>query len=94
MRLFEVTPEKELVWEFIAPFDFKSDQIYRAYRYPYEYVPQVQKPEEIPVERIDNKKFRMPGAGSGEITDVVEVAGTWGYAGRADACVTEDNAPF
>lgn len=94
MRLFEVTPEKELVWEFIAPFNFKSQQIYRAYRYPYEYVPQVVKPEEIPVERIDNKKFRMPGAGLGEINDIVEVAGTWGYAGRTDACVTEDNAPF
>ena len=30
----------------------------------------------------------------GEITDVVTVAGTWGWPGKVDACVTEDNAPF
>lgn len=28
------------------------------------------------------------------ITDVVTVAGTWGWPGKVDACVTEDNAPF
>ena len=93
-RIFEVTPEKELVWEFVAPFDLNPQQIYRAYRYPYEYVPQVPKPVETEIKQLDNKKFRVPGAASGEITDVVTVAGTWGWPGKVDACVTEDNAPF
>ncbi len=37
---------KEIVWEFIAPFDATSDFIYRAYRYPYSYVPQIPQPVE------------------------------------------------
>jgi hypothetical protein len=45
-RFFEVTPEKELVWEYISPFYFKfdppsvlnwSNAVFRAYRYGPEY---------------------------------------------------------
>lgn len=37
-RLFEVTPEKETVWEFVSPFHFRSrfgrtPYVFRAYRY-------------------------------------------------------------
>ena len=41
---------------------------------------------------MDNKYFRMPGAAEGMIQNeaVVSVAGTWGYEGKMDACVTED----
>lgn len=90
-RIFEVTKDKEVVWEYYAPFNTKDGYIYRAYRCPYEYVPQLEKPEEIPVERIDNKTFRMPGAALGMIDNEVTVAGTWGYEGKMDACVTEDS---
>ena len=39
-RIFEVTPDKEIVWEFIAPNDGSDrNQVYRAYRLPPEWVP-------------------------------------------------------
>lgn len=47
-------------------------------------------PEEVPVDRIDNRTFRMPGADAGMIDNETSVAGTWGYEGKMDACVTED----
>ena len=46
-RIFEVTPEKEIVWEFVT--ETKS---YRAFRIPYDYCPQLAalaKPSEVPV---------------------------------------------
>ena len=89
-RLFEVTPDKEVVWEYYAPFE-STDFIYRAYRYPYDYVPQLKKPEEVPVERLDNKFFRVPGAALGMIDHMVEVEGAQDRVVRADACVTDDS---
>lgn len=90
MRMFEVTPDKEVVWEFIAPFKGMNQMIYRAYRYPYDYVPQLEKPTEIPVERLDCHDFRVPGASSSEIKEMTVVDGTLGYESNMDACVTED----
>ena len=90
-RIFEVTSEKEVVWEYYAPFNTKDGYIYRAYRYPYSYVPQLEEPLEVPVERIDNSTFRLPGAELGMIENEVYVLGTWGYEGKMDACVTEDS---
>ncbi len=40
-RIFEVTPEGEIVWEYVDPAGFA----FRAHRYPYDWVP-VQKPVE------------------------------------------------
>ena len=73
MRLFEVTPEKEVVWEYIPPFKGMREMVYRAYRYPYDYVPQLEKPVETPVERLDCHDFRVPGAAEGTISDVTPV---------------------
>ena len=89
MRMFEVTPENEVVWEFIAPFKNMREMVYRAYRYPYEYVPQVEKPVETPVVRLDNHDFRVPGASDSAIKEVTPVAGTEGYNFKIDACVTD-----
>ena len=47
--IFEVTREHELIWEYINPYQSKtagSNLIYRAYRLPYHWIPQVEKPEE------------------------------------------------
>ena len=85
-----LNPEKEVVWEYYAPFNTKDGYVYRAYRYPYSYVPQLAEPEEVPVVRVDNSTFRMPGAELGMIENEVTVQGTWGYEGKMDACVTED----
>ena len=92
MRFLEVTADKEVVWEYISPFGKGIDFTYRAYRYPYSYVPQVEAPVEVPVEKIDIHTFRMPGAAEGLYTEdtTVSVAGTWGYT-RMDECVTEDS---
>lgn len=77
-RLIEVTPDHEIVWEYINPYfnkmfgKFTNNMIYRAYRVPYEWIPQLSKPEEISVEPIDVSTFRVPGsvvgAGLGKIT--------------------------
>ena len=47
-RIFEVTPEKETVWEYVVP----QGRANRAYRYPYDYCPQtvaLGEPEQVPV---------------------------------------------
>ena len=90
-RIFEVTPEKEVVWEYIAPFAFDQPKIYRAYRYPYSYVPQLPTPVETPVVPIENRRFRVAGAADGFIDNVTDVAGAQGYEGKMDACVTENH---
>ena len=64
--------------------------IYRAYRYPYEYVPQVEKPEEVAIPRIDVTDFRMPGAKGKEFPKVTKVAGVWGYGGAGGFCVEKE----
>ena len=98
-RLMEVTSDHELVWEYISPYwgkQFRLNMIYRAYRYPYEYVPQLPKPEEVAIERIDVYNFQVPGASSVVITDdiTVSVEGTTGYGQVDGFCVqTEEAAP-
>lgn len=89
-RLLEVTAEKDLVWEYRAPFDeIARSSIYRAYRYPYDYIPQLEKPQEIPVKRLNNMTFRVPGAAEGNIQNVTEVRAAFGYTSEIAACVTE-----
>jgi hypothetical protein len=36
--------------------------VYRAYRAPYEWVPQLERPKETPIVRLDKTTFRVPGA--------------------------------
>ena len=79
-RLIEVTPEHEIVWEYINPYfntilgQFTNNMVYRAYRVPYEWIPQVEKPEEISVEPINVETFRVPGSlvgnGLGKVTTI------------------------
>ena len=80
-RLIEVTPEHEIVWEYINPYfktafggKFSNNMIYRAYRVPYEWIPQLEHPEEINIEPIDIETFRVPGSvvgkGLGKFTEV------------------------
>ena len=60
-RIFEVTCEHEIVWEYMNPhFGPNGPITYRAYRLPYEWIPQLPKPEEVPVQPPDNKVFRVP----------------------------------
>ena len=79
-RLIEVNTEHEIVWEYINPhyapkFDgkYSLNMVYRAYRVPYEWVPQAARPEEIDVIPPDVANFRIEGAaptGGGRVTAV------------------------
>ena len=79
-RLIEVTPEHEIVWEFINPYfksifgKFTNNGVYRAYRVPYDWIPQLARPEEISVAPVPVETFRVPGSlngiGAGEVTAV------------------------
>jgi hypothetical protein len=65
-RLFEVTPNYETVWEYINPFYYPKENfnmVYRAYRVPYDYVPQLKKPVESSIIPIDNSKLRLKDLG-------------------------------
>ena len=51
-RIFEVTAKKEIVWEYMnAPGESvrKSNSVYRAYRVPYSWIPQLAAPKETAV---------------------------------------------
>ena len=64
-RIFEVTPEQEIVWEYLSPYTgkaLKTNLVYRAYRLPYEWAPQAARPVEKAVARLDNNLFRVPGS--------------------------------
>jgi hypothetical protein len=64
-RICELTPQYEIVWEYVSPiFDKKRgmNSVYRAYRLPYEWVPQAGRPGEKAVPRPDNSRFRVPGS--------------------------------
>ena len=64
-RLFEVMPDKTIVWEYVSPyFDLedgnRTNRIYRAQRVPYDWVPQLPTPAERAVIPPDNSTFRVP----------------------------------
>lgn len=94
-RVIEVTPDHEIVWEWISPYYTHSgpatNMIYRAYRYPYSYVPQEPAPKEIPIPRLDNCTFRVPGAGPLGAKKVVDVEGVLPYYEDTTLCVATDD---
>ncbi|MEH7547847.1 MULTISPECIES: aryl-sulfate sulfotransferase [Bacillaceae] len=77
-RIFEVTREHELVWEYISPYKNgrNSNMVYRAYRLPYEWVPQLERPEEKEIVPLDVASFRVPNAAGIGTDSIVAVAGT------------------
>lgn len=90
-RIIEVTTDHELVWEYISPYfgnDNRSNSVYRAYRVPYEWVPQLDTPKEVAIEPVDVSTFRVPGSGWKEDSSIVEVQGTLGYH-QSQLCVTQ-----
>jgi len=65
-RVIEVTRDLEIVWEYISPYMFAWDapdagqMLYRAYRVPYSWVPQLPKPKEVPVNTGPVSVFVIP----------------------------------
>ncbi len=92
-RLLEVTSDGEIVWEYVSPYykknsDIKATFIYRAYRLPYEWVPQLEKPEELAIVPPSNFDFRLPNAAGMEYDEVsVKIAGTEVDETGGAACV-------
>ena len=63
-RVFELTPNKEIVWEYVSPFfgteNTRKNSIFRAHRVPYDWVPQRERPQERAVVPPDVREFRIP----------------------------------
>jgi hypothetical protein len=84
-RVFEVTRDHELVWEYISPYWGKRglNMVYRAYRAPYAWVPQRQAPTETPIPRLESSQFRVQGAAQPGREREIPVPGV--EAGQQDA---------
>lgn len=61
--------------------------IYRAYRVPYEWTPQLEQPQETPNARMDIKTFRAPGASPAGGAPEVEVEGMVPFQPSSALCV-------
>lgn len=63
-RLIEVTPELEIVWEYISPYNYVpaygGNLLYRAYAVPYEWVQQLPKPNEVAVVPPKREQIVIP----------------------------------
>jgi len=62
-RIFELTSEGDIVWEYMYP-NFsgarRSNAVYRAYRIPYSWIPQLDRPHEEAVVPPALSEFRLP----------------------------------
>ena len=62
-RIFEVTSDGDIVWEYVSPFLGEdppvNNGVYRAYRVPYDWVPQLEKPVESAVVPAAGTDFRV-----------------------------------
>jgi hypothetical protein len=98
-RIFEVTARHEIVWEYISPYKgsfLPMNMIYRAYRVPYAWCPQAEKPRERPVGALDVRTFRVPGAApfGDRLAEVDVEGGTLPFQGSNALCVAKDNETF
>jgi hypothetical protein len=92
-RIFELTREHEIVWEYISPYWgelFNVNMVYRAYRVPYAWVPKIDPPKESPIAPIDIKTFRVPGASPVGPKKVINVEGVLPYRTSAALCIEAD----
>jgi len=93
-RLFEVTPDHELVWEYVSPFfdqEYDNNMVYRSYRYPYDYIPQIEKPAEIAIPRLDRTTFRVPGVSEKAAKNVILLESGDEYQAIDQLCIVPDD---
>ena len=75
-RVTEVTQDLDTVWEYVSPHlktpsggpgglkpTAPTPKVYRSYRVPYEWVPQLKKPREVAVIPPGNQDFKVQGTG-------------------------------
>jgi hypothetical protein len=75
-RIFEITQDMDIVWEYVSPYKsklFNMAFMYRAYRLPYEWIPQADIPEEIAIYRPENSTFRVPGQTPSKVQKITEI---------------------
>ncbi|MHA6482412.1 aryl-sulfate sulfotransferase [Paenibacillus sp. strain BS8-2] len=91
-RIFEVTAQHELVWEYVSPYKNKwnMNMVYRAYRVPYEWVPQLEKPQETAIQPLDVSEYRVPGAAGKGASSVVKVSDTFSFEDGAFCVASTD----
>lgn len=92
-RIIEVTPDHKIVWEYISPFWGKGRPVnilYRSYRVPYEWIPQIEKPEEKSVERIDISEFTLTGISPKTAHRTIKMEGVRPYNVDSPLCVVQD----
>jgi hypothetical protein len=62
-RLFEITRDGEIVWEYVSPYfvmrEAPSNAVYRAYRLPYDWIPQLERPNERAVVPPNLSEYRV-----------------------------------
>jgi hypothetical protein len=93
-RLFEITPEFEIVWEYVNPYfdrEGRGNPVYRAYRAPYEWIPQLAEPEEKPISPINNQDFRVPGSALKAEQGVTKVEGVQEVFYETQACAVKQD---
>jgi hypothetical protein len=89
-RIIEVTPDHQIVWEYTSPHFgqfHRFNMIYRAYRLPYHWVPQVDNPKEVPLEPVAVSAFRVPGAAAPGTAEITTVEGVKPYQKASVLCV-------
>jgi hypothetical protein len=68
-----------------------SNLIYRAYRVPYDWVPQLEKPEEVPVEKRDVSEFSLSGRSPKEANRVIDMAAMKPFEADSQSCVVVED---
>ena len=71
--IIEVNWEGEIIWEWITS----------------EHFDELDSPEEIPIEPVDLKNFRLPGAGASGFKEETVVEGVLPFPTRPDICVDD-----
>jgi len=86
-RILEVTSDYEIVWEYMNPYLWDTDihmirnLIYRAYRVPYDWVPQLPKPKESAVDAGPNYMFTVPAEDGSRPDFGIEKTSVWKEGG-------------
>ena len=89
-RIFEITAEFDNVWEYVSPYYSQKGNrniIYRAYRVPYEWIPQIEPLEEKAIPGINNSQFRVPGSPKHKVLNVTRIKSQKQLAFDTQLCI-------